>query len=104
MCGIIYEITVRSLASRFVCSCNPRGLLKLWKLSDPLASAASSASEADGISLVAEFSSCFGMRIMCVDASAEDEVDFSYCYVSVLYAFLFLSTPIQLNEELRTQL
>ncbi|CAH8304075.1 unnamed protein product [Eruca vesicaria subsp. sativa] len=58
----------KSLGYRFVCSCNPRGLLKMWRLSDPLAS------KTDGISLVAEFSSCFGMRIMCVDASAEDEV------------------------------
>ncbi|KAG2330926.1 hypothetical protein Bca52824_002106 [Brassica carinata] len=64
----------KSLGYRFVFSCNPRGLLKLWRLSDSLASAASGASETDGISLVAEFSSCFGMRIMCVDASAEDEV------------------------------
>ncbi|KAF3504368.1 hypothetical protein F2Q69_00039460 [Brassica cretica] len=61
----------KSLGYRFVCSCNPRGLLKLWRLSDPLASAASTAYD---ISLVAEFSSSFGMRIMCVDASAEDEV------------------------------
>ncbi|KAF3567130.1 hypothetical protein DY000_02010826 [Brassica cretica] len=61
----------KSLGYRFVCSCNPRGLLKLWRLSDPLASAASTAYD---ISLVAEFSSSFGMRIMCVVASAEDKV------------------------------
>ncbi|ESQ46931.1 hypothetical protein EUTSA_v10027621mg [Eutrema salsugineum] len=64
----------KSLGYRFVCSCNPRGLLKLWRLFDPLASAASSASETYDISLLAEFSSSFGMRIMCVDASADDEV------------------------------
>ncbi|CAN8248111.1 unnamed protein product [Cochlearia groenlandica] len=62
----------KSLGNRFVFSSNPRGLLKMWRLSDSLAE--SSASETYDISLLAEFSSCFGMRIMCVDASAEDEV------------------------------
>lgn len=77
--------------------------MKLWRLSDTLASAASTAYD---ISLVAEFSSSFGMRIMCVDASAEDEVilvaviAMFLCYI----VFFFLSTPIQRNEELRTQL
>ncbi|KFK30735.1 hypothetical protein AALP_AA6G020500 [Arabis alpina] len=64
----------KSLGYRFVFSCNPRGLLKLWKLSDPLSSGASSAAETYDVSLLAEFSSSFGMRIMCVDASVEDEV------------------------------
>lgn len=46
--------------------------MKLWKLSDPSESA-SRAAETYDVSLLAEFSSCFGKRIMCVDAS-EDEV------------------------------
>lgn len=60
----------KSLGYRFVFSCNPRGLLKLWKLSGSLESAA----ETYDVSLLAEFSSGFGKRIMCVDASVEDEV------------------------------
>lgn len=48
--------------------------MKLWKLSGPSESAASSAAETYHVSLLAEFSSCFGKRIMCVDASVEDEV------------------------------
>ncbi|XP_010428847.1 PREDICTED: WD repeat-containing protein 6-like isoform X1 [Camelina sativa] len=60
----------KSLGYRFVFSCNPRGLLKLWKLSDPLESGAGTYD----VSLLAEFSSCFEKRIMCVDASVEDEV------------------------------
>lgn len=60
--------------------------MKLWKLSGPLTSAASSAVETHDVSLLAEFSSCFGMRIMCVDASVEDEV------ISVSITAMFLGS------------
>lgn len=78
------DYNFQSLASRFVFSSNPRGLLKLWKLSDPLTSATSGTAETYDVSLLAEFSSCFGMRIMCVDASVEDEV----ISVSIISMFL----------------
>ncbi|XP_019059747.1 PREDICTED: WD repeat-containing protein 6 isoform X2 [Tarenaya hassleriana] len=63
-----------SLGFRYVFSSNPRGQLMLWKLTCPLASDSSDASGTSDISLLAEFSSSFGMRIMCLNASVEDEV------------------------------
>ncbi|KAJ0110607.1 hypothetical protein Patl1_00808 [Pistacia atlantica] len=64
----------KSLGYRFVFTADPRGILKLWQLSDLLSSACQKSSTTYNISLIAEFSSCFGLRIMCLDASFEDEV------------------------------
>lgn len=67
--------------------------MKLWKLSDPSESA-SRAAETYDVSLLAEFSSCFGKRIMCVDASVEDEV-ISVSIISMLMysvAFFIVSS------------
>ncbi|KAJ0052686.1 hypothetical protein Pint_00789 [Pistacia integerrima] len=64
----------KSLGYRFVFTADPRGILKLWQLSDLLSSACQKSSTTYNVSLIAEFSSCFGLRIMCLDASFEDEV------------------------------
>ncbi|MBA0656195.1 hypothetical protein Goklo_008575 [Gossypium klotzschianum] len=50
---------------------DPRGVLKLWRLYDPSISVCQ---DSQRISLIAEFPSSFGIRIMCLDASFEEEV------------------------------
>ncbi|XP_021895939.1 WD repeat-containing protein 6 [Carica papaya] len=64
----------RSLGYRYVFTADPRGILKLWRLSDPVASVSCDSSKTCDVSLIAEFSSCFGARIMCLDALVEEEV------------------------------
>ncbi|XP_031112942.1 uncharacterized protein LOC116016710 isoform X1 [Ipomoea triloba] len=62
-----------SLGYRFIFTVDPRGRLKLWRLWNPQSSV--SHVEADyRPELVSEFVSCVGMRIICLDASLEDEV------------------------------
>uniref|UniRef100_A0A5B7C8Q1 WD repeat-containing protein 6 n=1 Tax=Davidia involucrata TaxID=16924 RepID=A0A5B7C8Q1_DAVIN len=63
----------KSLGYRFIFTADPRGTLKLWKLCDPLQSVSHSRMKSY-MSLVAEFASCFGIRIMCLDVSFEEEV------------------------------
>ncbi|PRQ45090.1 putative transcription factor WD40-like family [Rosa chinensis] len=57
----------QSLGYGFIFTADPRGTLKLWRLCDH------SATSCD-VSLLAEFTSSFGSRIMCLDASLEEEV------------------------------
>jgi len=59
------------LMARFIFTSNPRGMVKLWKWSS--ASSHDALRESD-VHLVAEFMSTFGARIMCLDASYEEEV------------------------------
>ena len=59
------------LLSRHVFTTDPRGVLKLWRLYDPSISVCH---DSGRISLIAEFPSSFGIRIMCLDASFEEEV------------------------------
>ncbi|KAK8509757.1 hypothetical protein V6N13_093606 [Hibiscus sabdariffa] len=61
----------KSLGCRYVFTTDPRGTLKLWKLYDPSKSVCQ---DSGRITLIAEFASCFGIRIMCLDASFEEEV------------------------------
>ncbi|XVF32972.1 hypothetical protein REPUB_Repub17cG0128500 [Reevesia pubescens] len=61
----------KSLGCRYVFTTDPRGVLKLWRLYDPSISVCQ---DSGRISLIAEFPSCFGIRIMCLDASFEEEV------------------------------
>ncbi|XP_024044008.1 uncharacterized protein LOC18048806 isoform X3 [Citrus clementina] len=60
----------------FIFTADPKGRLKLWQLCDPFSSVCYESSKTNNVFLVAEFSSCFGARIMCLDASFEDEVLF----------------------------
>ncbi|XP_021836523.2 uncharacterized protein [Spinacia oleracea] len=60
----------KALGSGFIFTSNPRGLVKLWKLSD---SVSHDAVRNCDVYLVASFMSPFGARIMCLDASVEEE-------------------------------
>ncbi|KAG8653335.1 hypothetical protein MANES_05G010600v8 [Manihot esculenta] len=64
----------KALGHRFIFTADPRGVLKLWKLNDSLSFVSHSCARTIDVSLVAEFTSCFGIRIMCLDVSSEDEV------------------------------
>lgn len=64
----------KSLGCRYVFTTDPRGVLKLWRLCDASVSACNDSGEIQNVSLLAEFSSCYGTRIMCLDASLEEEV------------------------------
>uniref|UniRef100_A0A803M7A0 Transducin/WD40 repeat-like superfamily protein n=1 Tax=Chenopodium quinoa TaxID=63459 RepID=A0A803M7A0_CHEQI len=55
----------------FIFTSNPRGFVRLWRLSDSLSHDVVRSFDA---CLVAEFMSPFGARIMCLDASFEEEV------------------------------
>ncbi|OIW17447.1 hypothetical protein TanjilG_22559 [Lupinus angustifolius] len=53
---------------------DPRGTLKLWRLPDPSQYNLQSSMSSNSVSHIAEFISSYGMRIMCLDASMEEEV------------------------------
>ncbi|KAM2685571.1 hypothetical protein FF1_047268 [Malus domestica] len=57
----------KSLGSGYIFTADPRGTLKLWRLSDHSARSCN-------VLLMAEFTSIFGTRIMCLDALLEEEV------------------------------
>ncbi|KAJ7977730.1 WD repeat-containing protein [Quillaja saponaria] len=64
----------KSLGYRYIFTADPRGKLKLWRLYDPLQSNSDSSIRRYNVSFVAEFVSSYGMRVMCLDASLEEEV------------------------------
>ncbi|KAJ9187931.1 hypothetical protein P3X46_003342 [Hevea brasiliensis] len=64
----------KALGYRFIFTADPRGVLKLWKLHDPLFVVSHTSARTFDVSVVAEFTSSFGIRITCLDASSEDEV------------------------------
>ncbi|XP_057964984.1 uncharacterized protein LOC131155691 isoform X2 [Malania oleifera] len=64
----------KSLGNRYIFTADPRGTLKLWRLSYPILSVLDNSVRSCSVSLLAEFVSCFGIRIMCLDASFEEEV------------------------------
>ncbi|KAM0957710.1 hypothetical protein ACFX2I_025737 [Malus domestica] len=57
----------KSLGSGCFFTADPRGTLRLWKLSDHSARSCN-------VSLIAEFTSSFGTRIMCLDVLLDEEV------------------------------
>ncbi|KAI4319911.1 hypothetical protein MLD38_033452 [Melastoma candidum] len=65
-----------SLGPRFLFTANPRGALKLWAFDEPLQSLASDAriGRCFDVFLLAEFTSSLKVRLMCLDASLEEEV------------------------------
>ncbi|KAL2510452.1 Transducin family protein/WD-40 repeat family protein [Abeliophyllum distichum] len=64
----------KSLGNRFIFTVSPGGSLKLWRLGHSLQSASLTGSRSCDTCPIAEFVSCFGMRIMCMDASFDEEV------------------------------
>ncbi|GAV64080.1 WD40 domain-containing protein [Cephalotus follicularis] len=61
------------LGERFVFSTDPWGALKLWRLCGPPLSISQNSARNYDTSLITKFTS-LGMRIMCLDASFEEEV------------------------------
>ncbi|KAK9147122.1 hypothetical protein Sjap_007025 [Stephania japonica] len=69
----------KSMGCRYIFSADPRGVLKLWRINDQthqdhLLSVCDQTLKDNGASLVAQFTSCFRTRILCLDASFDDEV------------------------------
>ncbi|KAG6606915.1 WD repeat-containing protein 6, partial [Cucurbita argyrosperma subsp. sororia] len=62
----------KSLGFRYIFTADPRGVLKLWRLNDRVPD--SQNGENCNVSLIAKYVSCFGLRIMCLDASFEEEI------------------------------
>nr|XP_027099999.1 uncharacterized protein LOC113719126 isoform X1 [Coffea arabica]XP_027100006.1 uncharacterized protein LOC113719126 isoform X1 [Coffea arabica] len=64
----------KSLGFRFIFTADPSGTLKLWRLCDSFSSISHSIKRTENACLIATYISCFCSRIMCLDASSEDEV------------------------------
>ncbi|KAK9266700.1 hypothetical protein L1049_007353 [Liquidambar formosana] len=64
----------KSLGNRHVFTADPRGILKLWRFCDSSQSVSENSMRNSNVSLAAEFISSLGIRIMCLNASFEDEV------------------------------
>ncbi|PON88763.1 Guanine nucleotide-binding protein, beta subunit [Trema orientale] len=64
----------KPLGYNYVFTADPRGTLKLWRLCDPSQSFPYNSAGGCNVTCIAEFTACFGIRIMCLDASIEDEV------------------------------
>ncbi|XP_073008935.1 uncharacterized protein [Typha latifolia] len=64
----------KSLGCRHLFTADPRGVLKLWNIGDALQADAHDATRSYKLTLIAVFESCFGARVMCIDASSKDEI------------------------------
>ncbi|XP_051118553.1 uncharacterized protein LOC127242882 isoform X2 [Andrographis paniculata] len=64
----------KSLENRFIFTADPGGRLKMWKLCCTMSSDSKIPQGNSGLFFMAEYTSCFGMRIMCVDASLDQEL------------------------------
>ncbi|XP_026457214.1 uncharacterized protein LOC113357933 isoform X1 [Papaver somniferum] len=64
----------QSLGHRYVFTADPRGILKLWRIVDPSLSNDGEIIQNKKASLLAEFKSSFGTRILCLDAKPDEEV------------------------------
>lgn len=64
----------KSLGHRYIFTADPRGRLKLWIICNTLQSISEYEAGHTNASLVAEFTSCFPVRIICLDASFQEEV------------------------------
>ncbi|KAI3905302.1 hypothetical protein MKX01_039993 [Papaver californicum] len=64
----------KSLGHSYVFTADPKGILKLWRIVHPSLSNDSAIIQNNKASLLAEFKSCFGTRILCLDAMPDEEV------------------------------
>ncbi|XP_023734896.1 uncharacterized protein LOC111882766 isoform X2 [Lactuca sativa] len=64
----------KSLGHRYIFTADPRGRLKLWKICKTFQSSSEKGTGHANASLVAEFTSCFPTRILCLDASFHEQV------------------------------
>ncbi|XP_030551812.1 uncharacterized protein LOC115756249 isoform X2 [Rhodamnia argentea] len=64
----------KSLGHRFIFTADPRGAMKLWRLFEVSQSSSLYPESSPQISLIAEFKSDLGSRIMCLDVAFENEL------------------------------
>ncbi|XP_078169265.1 transducin family protein / WD-40 repeat family protein [Carex rostrata] len=64
----------KSLGSSHLFTGDPRGVLKLWDIEDNLKINTQDFPGSIEVPLIAMFQSCFGARIMCIDASPKEEI------------------------------
>ncbi|XP_039161352.1 WD repeat-containing protein 6 isoform X2 [Eucalyptus grandis] len=64
----------KSLGHRFIFTADPRGALKLWRFFEVSQSSSLYPENSPQISLIAEFKSDLGARIMCLDVAFESEL------------------------------
>ncbi|PKI35559.1 hypothetical protein CRG98_044013 [Punica granatum] len=64
----------RSLGHRFIFTADPTGVIKLWRLDIAVSFVPCDTGESTHVSLLAEFASHLGNRIICLDASPQEEV------------------------------
>lgn len=64
----------KSLGCSHLFTADPRGTLKLWKINVALPSDAHDTTADPKVFLAAAYTSCFGARIMCINASVEEEI------------------------------
>ncbi|KAI3981305.1 hypothetical protein MKX01_004569, partial [Papaver californicum] len=63
----------KSLGHSYLFTADPKGILKLWRIVDPSLSNDNEIIQNNKASLLAEFKSCFGTRILCLDAKPDEE-------------------------------
>ncbi|KAF6157499.1 hypothetical protein GIB67_004437 [Kingdonia uniflora] len=63
-----------SLGFRHIFTADPRGRLKLWRIYDPLLVESNENRGTHTAHMIADFTSCFGARILCLDVSTYLEV------------------------------
>ncbi|KAF5190872.1 Wd repeat-containing protein [Thalictrum thalictroides] len=64
----------KTLGPSYIFTADPKGTLKLWKIHGPIQSGFEQSSESFEALLTAEFTSCFGTRILCLDALLDEQV------------------------------
>ncbi|KAF0932871.1 hypothetical protein E2562_012193 [Oryza meyeriana var. granulata] len=64
----------KSLECRHIFTADPRGVLKLWDIRNALLSNTLDITISQKVPLITVFESSFGARIMCIDASPQDEI------------------------------
>ncbi|KAL5700386.1 hypothetical protein ACHQM5_025834 [Ranunculus cassubicifolius] len=64
----------KSLGHRYIFTADPRGILKLWNIYGPIQSGSVPITGSFKALLTAEFTSCFGTRVMSLDALFDEQV------------------------------
>ncbi|KAJ3681314.1 hypothetical protein LUZ60_015803 [Juncus effusus] len=89
----------KSLGCSYLLTANPRGVIKLWDLQEALKYNLTGTGKSGMVSLVAVFESCFGARIMCVDASTKEEILIAGDNKGNLSIFPFTLDPTNENAK-----
>lgn len=90
---------------RFIFTADPGGRLKLWKLCHNLPSSSVDGRGGYNAFLIAEYASCFGLRIMCLDASFDEEVNvFITCPCFAFWTIVIVLREILHNRNMQTSI